>query len=394
MRPRVFVQDVAVACALGCGKAEVAEALFAGCAPGLRSVEGWSPGGPLTLGVLDAELPAVPFAEPRWHSRNNRILLLAWEQIRAVVEAQLAGVDPVRIGIVLGTSTSGIAEAEPAVAQFARDGSLPPAFHYGQQEIGAPARFLARVVGARGPAYTVSTACTSSAKALASAQRLLDAGICDYVIAGGADSLCGLTVNGFGALGAVSAVRCNPFSRNRCGINIGEGAALFALSRQEAEVALLGTGESSDAYHISAPDPAGHGARLAIEGALRSAGLRSADVDYLNLHGTATQQNDAMESVVVNALFGERLACSSTKPLTGHTLGAAGAVEAALCWLAVSPYNRAGKLPPHLWDGEPDPALPPLGFCGVGQTQPRLRVALSSSFAFGGSNACVALGRT
>lgn len=390
---RAWVQDVGIVSALGCGKAATAAALFAGRSPGMRSVDTWSAGEPLMLGVLDAGLPPVPFAEPAWNSRNNRILLLAWEEIRATVERQLAGLAPERVGVVLGTSTSGIAEAEPAVAQYVREGTLPPAFHYAQQEIGAPARFLARVAGARGPAYTVSTACTSSAKALASALRLLRAGICDYVIAGGVDSLCGLTVGGFRALGAVSSRRCNPFSRNRDGINIGEGAALFALAREETAVRLLGVGESSDGHHISAPDPQGRGARVAIEATLACAGLRPSDVHYLNLHGTATLQNDAMEARVVGEIFGGELPCSSTKPLTGHALGAAGAIEAALCWLSLSPYNPGRRLPPHLWDGEPDPALHPLGLCDAGTVPARLDVVLSSSFAFGGSNACVALGR-
>ena len=165
---------------------------------------------------------------------------------------------------------------------------------------------------------------------------------------------------GFAALESLSATRCNPLSRNRDGINIGEGAALFLVSREPATVALRGWGESSDGYHMSAPDPAGVGARLAIEQALSRAGIAAAEIEYVNLHGTATVQNDAMEARVIHALFGDRVAVSSTKPFTGHALGAAGAIEAGLCWLAMQDDNPTGKLPAHLWDGVADPALPVL----------------------------------
>jgi 3-oxoacyl-[acyl-carrier-protein] synthase-1 len=201
-------------------------------------------------------------------------------------------------------------------------------------------------------------------------------------------------VAGFASLEAVSESRCNPLSRNRNGINIGEGAALFLMSRDPAAVALCGWGESSDGYHMSAPDPAGTGAKLAMERALARAGIAAAQVDYINLHGTATVQNDAMEARVVHALFGERAWVSSTKPFTGHALGAAGAIEAALCWLAMQDDNRSGKLPPHLWDREADPSLPVLNVAEAGANLGRpLRWALSNSFAFGGANASLVLGR-
>ena len=268
----------------------------------------------------------------------------------------------------------------------------PADFHYAQQEIGAPARFLARESGASGPAWTISTACSGGAKALASAARLLRAGIVDAVVAGGADSLCGFTIGGFSAQEAVSAQRCNPFSANRRGINIGEGAALFLMSREPGPVRLMGWGESSDAHHISAPDPRGHGATHAIGEALKRAGLCSGQIDYLNLHGTATRQNDAMESRVVAQLFGDHLPASSTKPLTGHALGAAGAIEAGLSWLALA-RNPENRLPPHWWDGEADPELPALNLVEPGRAADRpLRHALSTSFAFGGSNAALVLG--
>jgi 3-oxoacyl-[acyl-carrier-protein] synthase-1 len=213
-------------------------------------------------------------------------------------------------------------------------------------------------------------------------------GACDAALVGGVDSLCTFTVAGFAALESVSESRCNPLSRNRNGINIGEGAALFLLSREPATVSLRGWGESSDGHHMSAPDPAGFGARSAMDRALSRAEVPPSEVDYVNLHGTATVQNDAMEARVIHDLFRDRVAVSSTKPLTGHCLGAAGAIEAGLCWLAMQDSNTSGKLPPHLWDGVADPALPDLNVIAPGARLGHpVRCAMSNSFAFGGANA-------
>jgi 3-oxoacyl-[acyl-carrier-protein] synthase-1 len=236
----------------------------------------------------------------------------------------------------------------------------------------------------------VSTACTSSAKAFSSARRLLSAGLCDAVLVGGVDTLCGLTLNGFGALESLSQGLCNPSSKNRDGINIGEGAALFLMSREPGPVAVLGIGESSDAYHISGPDPEGRGAELAMRQALMQAGVLQ--VDYLNLHGTATVQNDQMENTVVHRVLGSEVPCSSTKPLVGHMLGAAGATEAAFCWMLLT-ESKATPLPPHAWDGVADPALPQLMLSSKGDAPRRCQVVASNSFAFGGNNACLVLGR-
>ena len=250
----------------------------------------------------------------------------------------LATFGPARVGLVLGTSTAGIGEAELAVAAARRGEAVPLVFDYRQQELGSPSEFLARHLGLEGPAYTLSTACSSSARAFISGQRMLAAGLVDAVLVGGADSLCGLTLNGFDSLESLSCARCQPFDEARQGINIGEGAALFLLSRQPAPIALLGAGESSDAWHISAPHPDGVGAEAAMGMALAQAGLTPEQVGYINLHGTATRLNDAMESQAVYRLFGDRVPCSSTKPLTGHVLGAAGAIEAALACLLLEAF--------------------------------------------------------
>lgn len=389
----IYLNQLGIVCALGRGPAAVREALFADDAPrGVAADAGFMAGRMLSLGAVQGELAPLDDHPVELHGRNNALLREAHAQIRGAVRQAIDRYGPTRVAVVVGTSTSGIGEAEHAMTYKRAHGEWPAGFHYVQQEIGAPARFLAAESGARGPAWTLSTACSSSAKALASAARLLRSGAVDAVIAGGADSLCRFTVSGFTALESVSPARCNPFSRHRNGINIGEGAALFLMTREPGPVRLAGWGETSDAHHVSAPEPQGLGAIAAIEQAMRRAGIRSADIDYINLHGTATPQNDAMESRAVAAAVGHEVQVSSTKPLTGHALGAAGAIEAGLCWLSMVD-NPASRLPPHWWDGEADPALPPLGFVAPGAHGARpLRHVLSHSFAFGGSNAVLLFG--
>ena len=389
----VFLNELGISCALGRDADSVAANLFAADAPrGVTTTEAVTPGRALALGLVQGELPDLGALAVELRGRNNALAALALAPIRAAAEAAIARHGADRVAIVLGTSTSGVGESERAHRHHIAAGAWPADFHYSQQEMGMPARFLAHLLGARGPVHVISTACSSSAKALASGARLLRAGLADAVIAGGVDSICEFTIAGFSALASVSAVRCNPFSRHRNGINIGEGAALFLMTREPGPVRLAGWGESSDAHHMSAPEPAGLGPERAIREALRRAGLAPSGIGYLNLHGTATPQNDAMESGVVARIFGARTPASSTKPLTGHTLGAAGAIEAALCWLALA-RNPKQRLPPHWWDGEADPALAPIGLVDPGATaaQP-LRYALSQSFAFGGSNAALVLG--
>ncbi|UOD29850.1 beta-ketoacyl-ACP synthase [Massilia violaceinigra] len=391
---KLFLNECGMVCALGDSHEEIKRRLFAG-ESGIAPTDAWSPGRVLPLGRVLSALPdgaALPFGQ---RSRNNRLALAALAQIRPAVDAAVARYGANRIGIVIGTSTSGIAETEAALQAHFAGAALPLDFHYAQQEMGSPAAMLAHELNVSGPAYAHSSACASGAKAIASAARLIRMGLCDAVVTGGVDTLCGFTVAGFSALESVSAARCNPLSANRAGINIGEGAALFLMTREPAAVALCGWGEASDGHHMSAPDPAGSGARLAIAEALGRAGIKPAQIDYINLHGTATIQNDAMESRVVHDLFGPEVPVSSTKGYTGHALGAAAALEAALIWLAMQADNPQGLLPPHLWDGVPDAALPALNVAAPGARLGRpLDWALSNSFAFGGSNATLILGRT
>jgi len=393
----LYLNALGMVCPLGSTHDAIRARLLAG-ESGLRADARYldAQGEPLALGSVtdDTLLPEDGHLPLRERSRNNRLALAALQRIRPQVDAAIERYGVERIGIVLGTSTSGIAEGEAAFGARAANGSFPPGYHYGQQELGSPATALQLTLGTTGPAYVQSSACASSGKAIASAARLLNMGLCDAVLCGGVDTLCEFTIAGFTALESVSTPRCNPLSLHRQGINIGEGAALFLLTREPARVQLSGWAESSDAYHISAPDPAGRGAQLAISQALARAGLAASQIDYINLHGTATAQNDAMESLVVQALFGLDVPVSSTKSFTGHTLGAASAIEAGLCWLLMQDDNPDGLLPPHLWDGVPDPALPQLAPVRIGQRLGRpLKHVLSNSFAFGGSNVALIFSR-
>ena len=352
------------------------------------------PGRTTYTAAVTAELELLPESLWQFRSRNAQLAATALSQISSTIELALERYGAKRVAVVAGTSTSGIAEGETAIKAQLQAEQVSPHYHYRQQEIGNLSALVARLTGATGPAYTLSTACSSSAHALGSAKRLLDAGLADAVIVGGADSLSRLTVNGFAALDSVSSEPCVPFSSNRAGINIGEAAAFFLVTREPLlyEVELLGVGASSDAHHISAPDPSGAGAEAAIRAALAAARCELSDVGYINLHGTGTPLNDAMESGVVARLFRHQPLCSSSKGQLGHTLGAAGATEVALCWLALI----AGCAPPHVWDNSPDPALPELQFAQPNSVllSATPRVLLSNSFAFGGNNAAVLLGDT
>jgi 3-oxoacyl-[acyl-carrier-protein] synthase-1 len=405
-----YLNALGLICALGRGKQQVGAALSAGDVSGMRREDHWLPERSLPVGAVNAALPDIPTHLAQHDTRNNRLLLAAALEIDADIQAAIARFGRARIGVVLGTSTSGIEEASLGIGAFLAHGQFPPHYDYRQQELAAPASFLSDCYQLSGPSYAISTACTSSARALLSARRLLQLGVCDAVLCGGVDSLCRLTLNGFAALDALSAERCNPFSRNRQGISIGEAAALFVMTREpmlqaspsqvrDSEdgpaarpVALLGAGASSDAYHISAPQPQGLGAQAAMRAALQDAALSPAQIDYLNLHGTATTHNDSMESLAVDAVFPQGVRCSSTKPLTGHTLGAAGALEAAFCWLIL--HDPQGRLPPHVWDGQADPACAPLHLvdAGMALSRPAPRRLMSNSFAFGGSNVSLILG--
>ena len=344
--------------------------------------------------AVDAE--SLPAALAHYDCRNNRLTQMGLEtdgfadRVRAVI----ARYGKTRVGVFLGTSTAGILQTELAYRR--RDpesGALPDDFHYRTTHNSfSLAEFTRDYFGLEGMAIAISTACSSSAKVFAAAARQLELGTIDAAIVGGVDTLCLTTLYGFASLQLTSAQPCRPYDAERNGISIGEGAAFALLERADAApsgaVLLLGTGESSDAYHMSSPHPEGLGARLAMEAALRSAGLGTADIDYINLHGTSTPANDAAEGKAVAALFGNTVPCSSTKGATGHTLGAAGAVEAVICALALTD----GFLPGSPGTQNLDPAIP-VDYLMRGKAG-TVRHALTNSFGFGGSNCSLILGVT
>lgn len=380
--------------ALGAGRERNLSRVIAGDTGGLSARGGLLWDRELLVGAVGDELPELDESLAKHRCRNNRLGALALTQMRAAIDGALARYGPERVAVIAATSTSGTAETGDAVRDVVNGGELPREFAYAQFEHGGLARFLADYIGAKGPAYTVSTACSSSAKALVSARSLLRMGICDAVIAGGVDTLCPLTARGFTSLEAISPERSNPLSKNRRGLNLGEAAALFLVTGGGGGIQLRGAGESSDHHHMSAPDPTGGGAERAMRGALKSAVALPKEILYLNLHGTGTPLNDAMESQAVARVFGLDIPCSSTKPLTGHTLGAAGALEIAYCWMLLESERRGViALPPHVFDGERDGELPAIRLAQAGETlRPTgRRLIMSNVFGFGGNNCTVVL---
>lgn len=350
------------ASALGRGNGETLENLLASRAPGMAEISGDIPGRAVWFGRILGELPEI--ADKSYDMRANRLLKLAVDAERGRFAALLEKYGSKRVGIVLGASNAGIDEAERHVDEWLDCGEKPTDFYFSELELGTPAAYLRSVLGTEGPAYVISTACSSSAKAFGAARRLIERGICDAVVTGGVDGRCRFAMNGFHSLGALSEGRCRPLAPDRDGINLGEAVALFVLERERdgADVFLAGVGESSDAYHATAPDPEGLGAEASMRAAIADAALDPSQIDYVNLHGTGTRSNDEMEMKAVARVFGgaaDMPRCESTKSLTGHCLGSAGAVETAICSLLV----KAGKC----------------------------RAALSNSFAFGGSNASVVI---
>ncbi len=326
--------------------------------------------------------------------RNNRLAQLCLEQdgfareIAAACDRYGAG----RIGLYLGTSTSGLHATELAYRRRdPKTGALPADYRYAEtQNAYSLGEFVRRYLGLAGPGFVVSSACSSSAKVLGTAARMIAAGICDAAVVGGVDSLCLMTLYGFHSLGLTSPGPCRPYDADRDGISIGEGGGFALLERADrvdsGAILLLGVGESSDAYHMSTPHPEGLGARIAMQQALDSAGLAPSDIDYINLHGTATKSNDASEDKAVFEVFGGRTPCSSTKGATGHLLGAAGITEAIVCILAI----EHGLVPGSANTRRVDPSLKS-NYLLDGRDEKVTR-ALTNSFGFGGSNCSLVLG--
>ncbi len=391
-RPACSLAAMGIVNALGRGADEIWPRLLAADQSHFRRRDDLVPDRNLLVGEVSGLLPEIPPRLKRYACRNNALMMAALQQIEKPIADVIHAVGRDRVATVIGSSTSGVSDAEAAIRHQHRTGVLAEAFHYDQLEFGGASGFVAELLQLGGPAYAISTACSSGARALASARSLLALDVCDAVIAGAADSLCGLTANGFSSLQLVSDQITNPCSVNRDGMTLGEGAAVFLVTRDSAGIQLRGVGESTEAYHMSAPDPEGLGAESAMRDALEDASLDAAEIAYLNLHGTGTPLNDAMECAAIDRVFSHPLPCSSTKGLVGHILGAAGAIEAAFCWLTLS-QQTAGSLEliPHAFDGEPDPALPlPLLVPSGGLRVPAGPV-MSNSFGFGGNNCTLIL---
>lgn len=346
--------------------------------------------------VANVDAVELPPRMADFNCRNNRLALLGLLQdgFAEAVKVASQKYGEQRVGVFIGTSTAGILQTELAYRR--RDpisGALPADFIYRTtHNTFSVADFTRHYFGLTGPAVAVSSACSSSAKVFASARRMISAGLIDAAVVGGVDSLCLTTLYGFNSLGLISAQACRPFDAARDGISIGEAAAFALLERRPAKlnddaVLLLGVGESSDAYHMSSPHPDGLGARMAMQNALKMAGIEVGDIDYINLHGTATETNDAAESKAVAGLFGSGIPCSSTKGATGHTLGAAGSMEAVICALAL----QHGLLPGGLNTQQLDPLLA-INYLLHNREQPLVNV-LSNSFGFGGTNCSLVLSR-
>ena len=387
----IYLSNFSLVNALGSNLTDIKNNMLLGERQGLVERSGLLNEGALYVGAIDEKLPSLKGKANYFQTRNNQLAKLALESLYEELDDLKLKVSLDRIGVIVGTSTSGILEGEQAVKGKVETGVFADSYDYKMQEMFNLADFIADDIGVQGPVFTISTACSSSAKAFVTAKELILAGVIDAAIVGGVDSLCGMTVNGFSALDSTSADLCQPSSVNRDGINLGEAAALCILRKDKGQIKLLGCGESSDAHHMSAPHPEGEGAITAMQQAIVDAKLASSDIDYINLHGTATKKNDAMEAVAVSKVFGTSTPCSSVKGMIGHTLGAAGATEIGLCWLMMQDDNRIYI--PHCWDGVIDNDMAQLALTKVGQSSAsKINNCLSNSFAFGGNNVSILIG--
>lgn len=376
----VILQDLGFVCALGTTHDGIVNAAKIGDTKGM--FRDMPTVGDMTIPFGSVNIPTTQYM------RCYDLLLAALQQIEAAISALKSKYSLNRLGIVIGASNTGIHEAQKHINIALESGTFPKEFSFDEIELYSPAKFIREKTGFMGPAYTVSTACSSSAKVFGSARDLIEQGFCDAVLVGGVDARCDFALNGFNALSALSYKHTNPISQNRDGINLGEGAALFIMTRGDSGIKLLGIGETSDAYHLTSPDPSGNGAIASMRGALNDAGLTAADIDFINMHGTGTVANDAMESLAINTVFGENTLCASTKPLTGHTLGAAGAISAGLSWLMIK-YNF---IIPHIFDGNYADDCAKINLATL-QSQKTINKILCNAFAFGGSNASIIIGR-
>ena len=348
------------------------------------------------VGKIDDE--KLPPCDDKFNLRTLRILDAIFPSLKTVIEKAISAYGKERVGVCIGSCDNGSALSYQAHKVFFESGAFPKDYDLRVQGADYPAYYTAKKFGTGGICLAFSTACSSSASAIVKAKELILGGVCDAVIAGGVDVTSDTVLLGFDSLEAIDHEKTNPFSKNRHGINLGEGAGVFLLSKDDLDetgIILAGTGESSDASHPTAPLADGTGAAQAMNAALSDANLSAKEVDYLNFHGTGTRLNDSMEGKGVDLVFGDyKVAVSSTKSMTGHTLGAAGSLELAICFHAI----KSQTLPIHLWDGEQDSDIPVLNIVTAGNakkivSEREIRCCMSNSFAFGGCNASLIIKR-
>lgn len=398
---KIYFSVPGVICAAGDSVESVWDSCVNGNRDGIKRVTAIS-GKEFFAGKIHDELLA-PVPQARYDMRIIRILDRALEQVQPVVEKAVAKYGPDRIAVCLGSCDNGSEFSLKGHREYFEKGEFSDDYRLDMQSADYPAAFIKEKCGITGPSYVFATACSSGVSAVIKAREMILAGIVDAAIVGGADIASDTVLLGFDSLEAVSDEMTNPFSKNRKGITLGEGAALFVMTKDK-ELAyndgfyaeLLGCGESSDANHMTAPLEDGSGASQAIREAFADSGLKPEDIGYLNLHGTGTHLNDAMESKAVSSVFGDAvktLPVSSTKPLMGHTLGASGAIELAICYQALKCAEQK-MLPVHVWDGEYDEEIPRLNFVKKGDVcENVIHTAMSNSFGFGGCNVSIIIGK-
>jgi len=393
--PPLQISAFTATSAVGIGKEALADAL-AQSRSGLRANDFGDAPLPTWIGRVDG-IEEVRLPEPlaQWDCRNNRLAFMGL-QADGFIEAVAAAREKYgasRIALILGTSTASIGETELAYTQLDAEGSFPP--NQRRPAVHTPhslAMFTQELLGISGPSETISTACSSSAKVFASAERLIRLGLADAAVVGGADTLCGSVLFGFNSLELVSTEPCRPFDAGRNGISLGEAAGFALVERVQTGAAaspllLLGYGEASDAHHMSTPHPEGLGAERALDEALARAGLAPGDIDYINMHGTSSQKNDEVEGALVARRFPAHTHASSTKGFMGHTLGAAGIVEAVISLLAIERGLKPGTVNTRTLDEGFGPQIQ------LAPVHGEVRYVLSNSFGFGGNNCSLVFGK-
>lgn len=389
---KIYLSRPAVFSAAGKNAEELWKSLLNGDQSGIKRYETFS-GSTFFAARIDEN--ALQPSTGRFDMKIIRIEEAALDQIGSTIEKAKSKYGEKRIAVCVGSCDNGTELSIAGHRKYFENGAFPEDYSIEMQGADYVSTFIAEKYSLKGPVCTFSTACSSSAGAIIKAAELIRSGSCDAAVAGGIDIASDTTLDGFASLEAISGCITNPFSKNRSGITLGDGAAFFVLSKEPLDesmpkICLLGYGESCDAHHMTSPDPSGVGAKKAIEKALSNAKIQPEEVDYINLHGTGTKFNDSMEAKAVDAVFGNyKVKCSTTKPITGHTLGAAGALELAVCFAAVT--NNA--LPPQIWDGVFDDEMPELNFVNKNNNldQGKVKICISNSFAFGGANACLVI---